>query len=156
MSALFSLAHATAIDDPEFGHFEPNPETGGFDLPDELADRQRKYCPGGRKLWETEEERGRRMLAEDSAHRRDPATLYDAVEQIAGLTRLLAEAQIQAQGRQADPAPGQAAAIADLQAEVEKLRAASDAADGHAGTPAAEAAKTTTTRGKKPAADAQA
>lgn len=94
MARLFSLANAGAIDDPEYGHFDADPEHGGFDLPDELSDRVHRYRYRGRPAWETETERSERMHGEESARRRDPENLYNAVEQIANVAKQLADLRL--------------------------------------------------------------
>jgi hypothetical protein len=85
MARLFSRLDATAVDDPEFGHFDISKEHGGFDFPDDLSDRQRRFHHRGKPAWETEDERNRRLHGEESARRRDPESLYSAVEKIAGI-----------------------------------------------------------------------
>ena len=57
-------------------------ESGGFDFPDHVSDVLHPFAVRGEKLWETDIERQRRMLAEEMDRRRDPASLYDAVEKI--------------------------------------------------------------------------
>src|SRR5580698_6241400 len=79
MARLFSRMNAGAVDDPQYGHFVPDPAHGGFDLPDELSDRLAGFCHRGKPAWETEEQRGERLHGEDLDRRRDPAMLYDAV-----------------------------------------------------------------------------
>ena len=103
---LYSRTNAGAIDDPEFGHFDADEEHGGFDLPDELSDRMHRFHPGGRTAWETEDERAQRLHGDEQARRRDPETLYNAVEQIASITAQLAGLQLAAAGgAQPDPEP---------------------------------------------------
>lgn len=87
---LYSRMNAGAVDDPEFGHFEADPDHGGFDLPDELSDRLHASHHRGKRAWETEMERDERLHGEESARRRDPETLYNAVADIAGLGRQIA------------------------------------------------------------------
>lgn len=105
MARLYSLADAGAHDDPEFGHFEPDPEHGGFSFPDEVSDRiGRSWC-GGRRQWETETERSVRLHGEESARRRDPETLYNAVAEIAKVANMLAALQLGAATAAAEDAP---------------------------------------------------
>jgi hypothetical protein len=78
---LYTRTGATALDDPEFGHFEAS-EDGGFDLPEELSERLHGFHLGGRPAWETDIERQRRLMTEEMERRKDPATLLSAVEQI--------------------------------------------------------------------------
>lgn len=90
---LYTLTGATALDDPDHGHFDAD-EDGGFDLPDQLAARQHAFALNGRRIWETDFERQRRLVAEETDRRKDPATLLAAVESL-----------IQAQSAPAKDAP---------------------------------------------------
>jgi hypothetical protein len=121
MALLFPVGSVGAVDDPEHGHFEPDPEQGGgFDFPDDLSDRLHRVHYRGKRAWETEIERAERVHETDIARRRDPAMLYDAMERFgAALERL--------GGGQGDPA--QAAEIADLKRQLAELQAAKPAAD---------------------------
>lgn len=124
---MYSRTNATAVDDPVFGHFAVDPDHGGFDLPDELADRLHSFHHRKKPAWETEIEREERLHGEDSARRRDPQTLYNAVEGIGALLERLAAVL---------PAAAPAAAdndVAALTAEVEALRA--QLAEAQAQTP---------------------
>jgi hypothetical protein len=78
---LFSLAGAAAVDDPEFGHFEPV-DDGGFDFPGPLSERMHATAVRGQKQWENAIERQRRLITEEAARRADPATLLEAVEKL--------------------------------------------------------------------------
>jgi hypothetical protein len=78
---LYSCVGAVAHDDPEYGHFAAD-ERGGFDLPDDVSERLHAFHHAGRPLWETEIERGRRLVGEEMERRKDPATLLAAVEQL--------------------------------------------------------------------------
>ena len=102
---LYSKTYAGAIDDPVYGHFEPDKDHGGFDLPDELSDQLHSVHVRRKPAWETEEERNERLHGEESARRRDPETLYNAVAEIAGITKQLAGIQLAAAepGKQAAP-----------------------------------------------------
>jgi hypothetical protein len=117
VARLYSRMHAGAIDDPEYGHFEPDPDHGGFDLPDELSDRLHSFHHRGKPGWESEIEQDERLHGEESARRRDPETLYNAVAGIAGIAAQLAALQA---GGVPDAAKGE---VAKLTAEVEALRA---------------------------------
>jgi hypothetical protein len=77
--------NAGAVDDPEYGHFDVSPEHGGFDFPDELSDRLHRFHHRGKPAWETEDEQNHRLHGEETARRRDPESLYNAVEKIAGI-----------------------------------------------------------------------
>ena len=102
---LYPLVPTPAVDAAE-GHFEPE-DDGGFDFPGPVAERLHSARYGKRKLWETAIERQERTHGEDLARRRDPAVLYDAVDNFAGLVRML----------------GTAAAPQDPEAEKAALRA---------------------------------
>ncbi|WP_035796492.1 hypothetical protein [Kitasatospora mediocidica] len=78
---LYTRTGATALDDPEWGHFEAD-EQGGFDLPDQLAEQQRAFAVRGSHAWETDIERQHRLVTEERERRQDPATLLQAVEQL--------------------------------------------------------------------------
>ncbi|MCX4750905.1 hypothetical protein OG455_41225 [Kitasatospora sp. NBC_01287] len=78
---LYSRTGATALDDPEYGHFEADAD-GGFDLPDPLAAREHGFAVRGARIWETDIERQHRLIAEEVERRKDPATLLQAVEQL--------------------------------------------------------------------------
>lgn len=95
---LYTLTGATALDDPEFGHFEAD-ENGAFEMPNELSDRLHGFAHRGRPLWETDIERQQRLISEELERRKDPATLLDAVQQL-----VRAAQQVQAPADQAPPA----------------------------------------------------
>jgi hypothetical protein len=78
---LYTRTGATALDDPEYGHFDAD-EQGSFILPEDLAERLHGFHVGGQPMWETDLERQRRLIAEEMERRKDPATLLSAVEQI--------------------------------------------------------------------------
>lgn len=78
---LYTRTGATALDDPEHGHFDAD-EQGAFLLPEDLAERLRRFHVGGKPAWETDVERQRRLIHEEMERRKDPATLLDAVEQL--------------------------------------------------------------------------
>lgn len=78
---LYSRTGAGAVDDPEFGHFEPAGD-GGFDFPGPLSERLHPVAIRGQKQWETSIERQHRLIQEEAARRADPATLLAAVEQL--------------------------------------------------------------------------
>lgn len=78
---LYTRTGATTVDDPEYGHFDANPD-GGFDLPEELAERLHAFHAAGQRLWENDIERQNRLIAEELERRKDPATLLSVVEQL--------------------------------------------------------------------------
>jgi hypothetical protein len=117
MARLFSRMSAGAVDDPVHGHFEPDAD-GGFNFPDQLSDHLHSVHIRKKRAWETEMERDERRHGEESARRRDPETLYNAVSDIANITRQLAALQLGAV-----PAVSPDADVAALTAEVEMLRA---------------------------------
>lgn len=137
MARLYSRMNAGAIDDPEYGHFEPDPGHGGFDLPDELSDRISGFHHRGKPAWETGEQRSDRLHGEDLDRRRDPAMLYDAVGEFSGALRQIAGLS--------SGASAAAEEIAELKRELAELKSAAtpgtgDAAKAPAKAPAAAAA----------------
>lgn len=78
---LFTRTGASALDDPEYGHFDADPD-GGFELPEPLGDRLHGFAFRGRRAWEDENERHLRLVGEELERRKDPATLLDAVNQL--------------------------------------------------------------------------
>jgi hypothetical protein len=78
---LYTRTGASALEDPEFGHFDASPE-GGFDLPDALSEKLRRFHFQGKPAWETDIERQHRLASEELERRRDPATLQALVEQL--------------------------------------------------------------------------
>jgi hypothetical protein len=122
---LYPLVPTPAVDAAE-GHFEPE-EDGGFDFPGPVAERLHSARYGKRKLWETAIERQERTHGDDLARRRDPAVLYDAVDNFAGLVRMLGTA-----AAPQDPEAEKAA----LRARLAELEAAGDGGEA-AGTTAA-------------------
>lgn len=85
---LYTRTGATALTDPEYGSFTADAE-GGFDLPDELSDRLRRFHVRGQAAWETDLERQNRLVAEEIERRKDPATLLDAVQQLVAAAKSL-------------------------------------------------------------------
>lgn len=78
---LYTRTGVSALDDPEYGHFDADPQ-GGFDFPAPLGDKLHRFHAGGQPLWETDIERQQRLIGEELERRKDPATLLDAVQQI--------------------------------------------------------------------------
>lgn len=97
---LFSLTGAASVDDPEYGHFEPD-AAGGFVFPGPLSDKLHRVHIGGQQQWETEIEQGRRVIAEDLARRQSPEALYDAVARLVGAAGALAPVPV----AKAEPEP---------------------------------------------------
>lgn len=94
---LFSREDATGVDDAG-NSYTPGPD-GGFDFPEDLAERLHGTCVAGRPLWETNVERQQRLIDEELKRRADPATLLAAVEQLVAAA---------AATRPAEPAPAPA------------------------------------------------
>jgi hypothetical protein len=92
---LYSLIGAIAHEDPEFGHFEADPDDGSFLFPDDVSDVLVTTGVKGRKLWETEEDRAGRLHGLELARRRDPASMLEVMETNAALTRQLTEVMTQ-------------------------------------------------------------
>lgn len=78
---LYTRTGATALDDPEYGHFDAD-DQGAFDFPDDVSDRLRRFHVAGQLAWEDDIERQNRLISEEMERRKDPATLLEAVEQI--------------------------------------------------------------------------
>jgi uncharacterized protein YfeS len=141
---LFSLMNAGAVDDPDFGHFDPDPDTGAFDFPEGLADRLRTTHYRKRQAWETEVERNDRLHGDEMARQRDPATLYNAVGEIANMGKELAALRA-ASGDETTKAE-----LAQLREQLAALTAQLSAQPGDVGSKAAprggrRAAASTTT-----------
>lgn len=98
---LYSRTGATALDDPEYGHFDAD-DQGAFDFPDDLSDRLHRFHTAGKPAWETDVERQARLIQEEMERRRDPATLMAAVQQ------LVEAAQATADNHPADKPPAPA------------------------------------------------
>lgn len=131
---LYSRTNATAIDDPGFGHFELVKNHGGFDLPDELAERLHSVCFRGKPAWETEIERDERLHGEETARRRDPESMYGAVENISALLERLAGLQFG--GAPSGPSPEVEALSKQVEALTAKLEAMqAPAGDDDTGSP---------------------
>ena len=88
---LFSREDATGVDDAGQS-YTPAPD-GGFDFPEELADRLHGTCAAGRPLWETSVERQQRLVDEELKRRADPATLLAAVETLVKAAQATAPAE---------------------------------------------------------------
>ncbi|MEU6347240.1 hypothetical protein ABZ883_40610 [Streptomyces sp. NPDC046977] len=109
---LYTLTGASALDDPDFGHFDAD-ANGAFGFPNELSDRLRAFHIEGKPAWEDDVERQNRLMREELERRKDPATLLDAVQQLvaaaSGLPVTQAPEPVQsssdpAQAGQQDPA----------------------------------------------------
>jgi hypothetical protein len=87
---LYTRTGATALDDPEYGHFDAAKD-GGFDFPDDLSDRLHSFHSRGKPMWETDIERESRLMAEEMERRRDPATLMDAVQKLVNAAQATSE-----------------------------------------------------------------
>ena len=75
---LYTLIGHSFISDPEFGDFEL--EDGQVEVPEELGRRLHSTHIEGKPVWETSGERHERLVREEDARRRDPASLLAAVE----------------------------------------------------------------------------
>ena len=99
---LYSRNGATVVQHGD-EQYKPG-ASGGFDFPDHVSDALHPFAVRGERLWETDIERQRRLLSEEMDRRRDPASLYEAVEQI------MKAAQAAGQAEPAKPARAKAAA----------------------------------------------
>ena len=77
---LYSRTGATSVH--HGGQIYVPGDSGGFDFPDHVSDVLHPFAVRGERLWESDIERQRRVLGEEMDRRRDPASLYDAVEKI--------------------------------------------------------------------------
>lgn len=96
---LYSLTGATALDDPQYGHFDAD-DQGGFDFPDDVSEPLRRFHAGGKPMWEDDIQRQNRLINEELERRKDPATLLGAVEALVAAARGSAQA-----AQPADTAP---------------------------------------------------
>lgn len=117
---LISRIGAGAVDDPEYGHFEPD-EDGAFAFPDELSDRLHRFHHRREAMWETEDERSRRLNGAELARRRDPETLFSVVASIADAMKQLSSNQ--SGGAQGAPNPDVAALALQVEALTAQLAA---------------------------------
>ena len=78
---LYTLTGAASVSNDEHGTFEVDPETGAVEVPEALGRILHGTCFGGRRVWEDDAERSQRLVAEDLERRRDPAVLYDLLQQ---------------------------------------------------------------------------
>jgi hypothetical protein len=99
---LHSRTGATAIDDPEYGHLEPG-DNGGFDLPDDLAERLHRVHVRGQAVWESDIERNRRLAGEELERRQSPEALHDAVARLVALAESTGSASAKADPAGAGP-----------------------------------------------------
>lgn len=97
---LYTRTGATAQTDPETGQIYTADEQGGFDFPDDLGERLHRFHIGKQPQWEDEEQRAQRIIDEEMARAKDPATLLAVVQQLA----MLAKAAIPAQPAAVEPA----------------------------------------------------
>lgn len=119
------------VDHPKWGHFEAAGD-GGFDFPDEMSDELHSFHHRGKPLWENDDERSVRLHTDDLERRRDPAALYDAVDNFTGLLGKLAAVQVPAA---AAPDGAAQAEIAELKRQLAELQASLSPApaDGDSG-----------------------
>ena len=78
---LYSTTGVTHLSNEDHGDFEVD-EDGGFELPHELGEQLRNTHIGGQKAWEDDGERSLRLVAEEDARRRDPASMYELMEKL--------------------------------------------------------------------------
>lgn len=159
---LYSRMNAGAVDDPEFGHFDAD-EHGAFDVADELGDRLLAAHYKGKPMWETDLQRDERLHGEESARRRDPETLYNAVANIENFSKLLAgqrggeaspeaAAETAAMREQMAAMAEQVEAMRAQMAAMERSAAQNTAGDEPAGGSDAEPPKSPRSRKSTPAA----
>lgn len=153
---LYPRMGQKAVADPEYGRYAADEEdearrpdhNGGFDFPDELSDRLVRFHHRGHPMWETAEQRNVRVQGEEHARRRDPETLYGAVEDIANITKQLAGLQLGQMAPQNPELDALRAQVAELQAQL-AAQQPQDLEDGNAGASEAKTAGRRTTRSAK-------
>ena len=94
---LHSRTGATSVHH-EGVRYEPGPD-GAFAFPDHVSDYLYPFAVKGERLWETDIDRQRRLIAEEAARRQDPATLLAAVEQLVAQAEGRAEPRPEPKGR---------------------------------------------------------
>lgn len=80
---LYTRTGATALTDSETGTEYEADERGGFNFPEELSDRLRRFHIGKQPAWEDDIERQQRLVDEQLEQAKDPATLLAVVQQLA-------------------------------------------------------------------------
>jgi hypothetical protein len=80
---LYTRTGATALTDPETGTEYAADEQGGFNFPEELSERLRRFHIGKQPAWEDDIERQQRLVDEQLERAKDPATLLAVVQQLA-------------------------------------------------------------------------
>ena len=78
---LYSLTGATSVGRDDVGDFDADVD-GAVEVPEDFGVFLRDNHPGGVKAWEDEPERHARLVAEEEARRRDPASAYDLLAQL--------------------------------------------------------------------------
>lgn len=124
MVILYSLDGATGITDPDTGTIYTPNEDGQFDVPATLGDTLTAVHIAGRRVWETIPERYVRLEAEETARRKDPATLLAEVEKLTTAPQLTAE---QLRAAEEERKRIKAEQEAEAAADAEKARAAREA-----------------------------
>lgn len=81
---LYTLTGAQSVTNEDHGTFDVDPATGAVEVPDALGRILHGTYFGGRRVWEDDAERSARLAAEDLERRRDPAVLYDLLQQRLG------------------------------------------------------------------------
>ncbi|MGN6607969.1 MAG: hypothetical protein ACTHMS_13280 [Jatrophihabitans sp.] len=78
---LYSRFDITSIKDPETGEQYDADETGAIEVPEAFGRFLHGQHMAGKQAWEDDAERFDRLTAEEDARRRDPASLYDLLQQ---------------------------------------------------------------------------
>lgn len=83
---LYTLGNASSVSNEDYGTFDVDSD-GSIVVPEDFGAYLRDHhAADGSKAWEDEIERHARVTAEELERRRDPASLYDAVEQLRAAT----------------------------------------------------------------------
>lgn len=82
---LYSRTGAVALDDPDHGHFDAD-DQGGFDFPEPLSERLRRFHAPSGPLWESEAERQQRLVGEERARSQDPGVMLALMQRLVAAT----------------------------------------------------------------------
>lgn len=80
---LYTLQDASSVQHEHHGSFDVDPETGGVEVPHELGEHLHATHIHGKPAWETEAERHARLVNAEIERRRDPASMYELMQQVA-------------------------------------------------------------------------
>lgn len=105
---LYTLTGATSVSNEDHGTFDVDPKTGAIEVPEALGRILHNVFLAGKRAWEDDVERAKRLADEELARRKDPATLLAAVE---ALTEKVAGGGDSGSSEPAPAAPAKKAAV---------------------------------------------